>query len=279
MALRSFQAIDPAKVFTSTWRKTLSFTSANGFWHDDSMLSGYPVANYYAGEPLAATLMNGSKGIRHWTSGDHSEHLLSMLNLSDSGALEAPAQYMLCDYLMFYPFIDGDSTDLQDLDNTVTLPRFEDGLGVKMFAVALGSAGNAGVMTVTYTNSDGTSGRTVQFSHGAPSQTRLLTAAESGPVSGVPRKGPFIGFASGDYGVRSVQSVQFSLAPGAVHALVLAKPIATFTQLEIGTPAETIYAPRMPEIHPDAYLGLLRLPSLAPVAARVFSGQITTVRS
>jgi hypothetical protein len=41
--------------------------------------------------------------------------------------------------------------------------------------------------------------------------------------------GPFIPLQSGDLGVRSIESIQFSASMGGIGALVLCKPIATMT--------------------------------------------------
>jgi hypothetical protein len=67
-----------------------------------------------------------------------------MLGTAASGS---PAVYFLCDYLGYYPLIDGDNTDEQLLVNygaslspttdpsVPTLPRYTDGIGVKAFYV------------------------------------------------------------------------------------------------------------------------------------------------
>ena len=66
----------------------------------------------------------------------------------------------MCDYLLFYPQVDMDSVDPQAMDNTVTLPRYESGDGVRMFVVAqypyIGGVG----FSITYTNQVGVTGRT-----------------------------------------------------------------------------------------------------------------------
>ena len=43
----------------------------------------------------------------------------------------SPDHVHLLDYLMFYPLIDLDDDVEQVMDNTVTLPRYDDGAGVR----------------------------------------------------------------------------------------------------------------------------------------------------
>ena len=56
---------------------------------------------------------------------------------------------------MYYPFLDGDSTDPQDLDNTATLPRYVDGKGLRAYIVAQGAGAGLGSYSMSYTNQDG----------------------------------------------------------------------------------------------------------------------------
>jgi hypothetical protein len=82
---------------------------------------------------------------------------------------------VLCDYLLFYPFVDESVTDEQIMDNTATLPRYTDGDGVQMMAVVVAAQVGGGTFTVNYTNSDGVSGRT----------SKPMTLSTTGTVNGV----------------------------------------------------------------------------------------------
>ena len=80
---------------------------------------------------------------------------------------------------------------------TAALPRYTDGVGVMaMTTIYNGTSTNTG--TVSYTNQSGTSGRTGTF--------RFNTAV-SGNCS-------LVNLQSGDTGIRSIQSLQFSTAAG-----------------------------------------------------------------
>lgn len=275
MGFGRFADIDDAKINQSLWRKTTALTAVANQWYDDSMLAGTPPANFYASEPLVAATLDYRDGIRHWLPGDHTEHLLDMTVLGGSGTLEAPSQFLLCDYLLYYPFLDGDSTDPQDLDNTVTLPRYVDGVGVRAFIVSQGAGTATGTYTLSYTNQAGVSGRTATGNVVTPTGSAFILTSP-GAAS---RHAPFVALQSGDTGIRSVEQFTWTSAPGGIAALVLVKPIASFNYLEIGTVAESVFYPRFPQVEGEAFLGLLRCAQLATPNGRTFTGLMQTVRS
>lgn len=272
-----FGEVDDAKLNYCVWRKTTATTAVANQWYDDSVLAGYPPAQFYASEPLVAATLPANKGIRHWVEGHGaSEHLLSMAVWGAGGTLEAPAQFLLNDYLLYYPFLDGDSTDTQDLDNTVTLPRFEDGVGVRAFITALGPGVATGTYALSYTNQDGTAGRTSTGTVVLPTAAGFVLTTGGGASN---RIGPFIPLEGTDRGIRSVESFTWTAAPGGISALVLCKPVASFLYAEIGTYAETNFWPRFPRIEDGACLQLLRHQTGATPNGRTFNGLLTTIRS
>lgn len=276
MGFARFADLDDAKINQSLWRKTTSVTAVANQWYDDSMLAGTPPANFYASTPLEAATLDYRDGIRHWLPGDHTEHVLESMVFGGAGTLEAPAQFMLCDYLLYYPFLDGDSADPQDLDNTVTLPRFTDGVGVRAFIVAQGAGSTTGTYTMSYTNQAGVSGRTATGAALTPTASAFLLTGSGGAAN---RHAPFVALQAGDTGIRSVEQFTWTVPPGGISALVLCKPIAQFNYLEIGTVAEQVFFPRFPAIDGEAFLGLLRCAQLATPNARTYTGLLTTIRS
>lgn len=278
MGFGSFADVDGNKVHYSIWRKTTATTAVANQWYDDSMLAGVPVANFYASTPLAAATLPAREGIRHWPSDgeNHSEHALEVVAWGNSGTLEAPATYLLVDIVMYYPFLDGDSTDPQDLDNTATLPRYVDGKGLRAYIVAQGAGAGLGSYSMSYTNQDGAA-QTSTGSVVLPTASAFVMTSSDGVNAN--QHAPFVPLASGDSGIRSVEQFTYSVAPGGIAALVLCRPVASFVMAEIGTSAETRFYPKMPAIHPDAFLALLRCPQVATPNARVLSGMLTTIRS
>ena len=104
-------------------------------WADCSMGAGTPIYNAYVGAQYEATPLIGQKnqGINVGPlPGSGSKHLAQVAMSSTQGTNGPPYSIVIGDYLMFYPLIDGDSTDQQDMDNTAVLPRYQDGVGVQL---------------------------------------------------------------------------------------------------------------------------------------------------
>lgn len=275
MGLASYAEIDDTRLHYSTQRKYIGVGETIGRWYDDSMLAGIPAANYYATEPLVAATLNPRRGIRH-TEPDPatSEHLLSVFATGQGGTNSGPQHYLLCDYLLYYPFIDGDSNDEQPFDNTVTLPRFTSGTGVRAVIVCQGAGSGSPAYTVNYTNDQGVSGRSVTSGGNVATTTQVLSAnLGSGYLE------PFVPLMSGDNGMRSVESITFNgTAPGGIYALLLVKPIATFAYAENEVAAETVF-PHLPLIPDGAVLHTLRKAAVGTAAPRYLETFYTTIRS
>jgi hypothetical protein len=229
-----------------------------GRWADGSVGSGIPIYNPYVGNPLEATPMTGAgnRGIYTGpTPGDGQEKYLHIMQAASVNA-GVPAYLLLADYLMFYPLIDGDSTDQQDMNNTLPLTRYTSGGGVQCMIVVASPMTQNGTVTVNYTNSDGVSGRT--------STTGLLNSSVIGSIanisatsSSVFAAAPFIPLASGDRGIRSIESVTVSDSPGGLFNAVLVKPLAHLQVRESGATAEKVmvlHSASCPKIEPNAYL-------------------------
>ena len=272
-----FGDVDDRKLWYGMWRKTTSVTAVASQWYDDTMLAGIPAANFYASAPLVSATLDANDGIRHWRlESGASEHLLEAMVFGNAGTLEAPAQFLFCDWLLYYPFLDGDSADAQDLTNTVSLPRYTDGKGLRAFLVAQGTGSAVGSYSVSYTNSDGVAGRTATGSVVLPTGAGFVLTTGSGVAN---RFEPFIALQSGDTGIRSVEQFTWTSPPGGISALVIVKPLAQLLYAEIGTVAEQTYYPRFPKVESGAYLNVLRSQVGATPNARIYTGLLTTIRS
>lgn len=251
------------KNWTSFIHKTggpASFTANR--WGDMSMGAGTPKYNAYVGTQFAATpfVGSGNDGIYCGPAvqAGETKHLHRMLLQSTSGTL-IPATFVLCDYLMHYPLIDGDDTAQQDLDNAQTLPRYTDGAGVQMMGVITTPMATNAVLTVSYTNQDGVAGRTSTSAvlFGSVVGT-IMSASNSSKASG--SASPFLPLQSGDTGVRSIEAVTLAAGAGGFFALVLVRPLATVSLREAVTANEVEQFRQMgrePEIKPGAYLNLI----------------------
>ena len=270
------------KLHQYTWRKVpANNLSANGIWYDLAYASGMPTPNYYIGSIGTSTVLRQSTdgGIYHGANVSPSEkYLRSTLSLCTS-AIPLPLTMYLCDYLMFYPFIDEGTTDEQILTNSTTLPRYTDGEGVQIMAVSQAPRGATGAyFTINYTNQDGVSGRTTtarQYNF-AGTNGEIVTSATALADS----SGPFIKLADGDSGVRSIESVTMTTPDVGLFALVLVKPLVTTVIRETTAPVEKDYfieSGLIPRIYDDAFLGYLVSPGNLGIASAVITGDIKVI--
>jgi hypothetical protein len=210
----------------SFFRKVPSSTATvAGQWFDYSTASGVPVPNYYASSPLVAATLEPEKGIfvpEQLTDRYLKSTTVMSAAASVTGTTNQNQQLMLLDYLLFYPFIDLDAAgEEQVMDNTVTLPRFEDGVGVQMMLVAQAPTVGGGSFTVKYIDTDDVEQTTaIQFCAAAQPSGALVSA-----VSAAAGLAPFIPRVANGRGVKRIVSVTMNVANGGLAALVLVKPV------------------------------------------------------
>jgi hypothetical protein len=285
------EAYTQGKYTYSTFRRVFPFATVAGYWADLSMGSGNPVPNYYIGAELTATVPTNwyRKGFWHGGSVSTDKKFLHKICIFCGTAAGAPAPFILCDYLMYYPIIDMDSIDEQFFTNyglTITdttdptvpiLPRYVDGKGVMAFLVASNPYIGGQAFRISYTNTNDVSGRISKRTI-TNTSTNIGTIVNSG-TTGVQQYGCFIQLESGDIGIKSVQSITFEGSNGGLAVLVLVRPIATLMTREITAWAEFDFIkdkPSLPRIYDGAYLNLLVMPS-ATIAAVPIIGEITTI--
>ncbi|HPL78877.1 MAG TPA: hypothetical protein PKY40_07735 [Burkholderiaceae bacterium] len=287
MALRNISdlvaAEESGRFWFSAWRKTPTQTTGAGIWFDLSMSPGNPVPNYYAASPNIAIALKQSTdgGIPHGGAVSPLKKHLKQFTAMTATATATPLPMILCDYLMFYPFVDMSITDEQPMDNTVTLPRSTSGVGVEIMPVEV--AGQSGIgnpkFYVQYTNSDGVSGRitpTVACNTQVVNGT-IITAAPNTAGSA----GPFLPLQPGDRGVRSIEAVTFLTGDVGLISFVLVKPVENIAIRTIDAPAERVPFTDfcdLPVIEDDAYLNLICCPQ-GTLAGAPLHGTITTIWS
>jgi len=263
-----------------TWRKTPSQVTTAGLWFDLSMSPGNPRPKYwFDAPPLVAKQISQSEdgGIFHGANKTPAKKFLNTFTGMTSTATALPVPIILCDYLLYYPSCDDSVTDPQIMDNSVTLPRYTDGDGVQVIAVSVAGRTGGQSFSFSYTNQDGTSGRTSQtvFQNSASSLGTLQSGGSSSTVSVY----PFIGLQGSDRGVRSIQSVTMNGADVGLFTLILVKPLAQHTIKEITAPYEKNYfleSSIIPEIKDDAYVSMLCQPN-GSLAATALIGDMKIV--
>lgn len=218
------------KNWISTYRKAVSAsTTIAGQFFDYSYAGGNPIPNYYASAPLEAALLEPEKGIilpRINSTEKMFLHRWDVMSASASATstTNQNQELILLDYLLFYPFVDMDAAgEEQTMDNTVTLPRYTDGIGVQMMVISQSPTVGGGRFTITYTDSDDVQQVTTSMFCGAAQPAGCCVQA----VLGTGGLCPFVPLNVGVKGVKRVDSVNFSVANGGLCAVVLVKPIET----------------------------------------------------
>ena len=261
------------------WRKTPSQATTAGLWFDLSMSPGMPPPQYYIGGILTATTLKQSVdgGLYHGANVSPATKYLRSITTQANLATALPMCVMLCDYLLFYPFIDEGTTDEQFTINVNTLPRYTDGKGVQILPVMTNAGAGGQSFFVNYTNSEGVSGRI--------SQTVTMNAATAiGTIIGSNNttqnaSNPFIGLQLGDSGVRSIESITMLGIDTGLFTLALVKPIVQTTFREITVPYEKDFlvpTTDVIQIQDDAFLGFLALPG-GSLAATVLRGDLKVI--
>lgn len=287
MALNSVKQFVDADLagqsFFATWRKTATQTTGSGIWFDLSMSPGNPVPNYYAAAPNIAIALSQSSdgGIAH---GGNVESLGYKKYLKTFGAMTTtatavPLPLILCDYLMFYPFIDMSVTDYQPMTTNIALPRYPTGAGVQIMAVEVAGQLGSGnpVFQVQYTNQDGIEGqltRPVSCNTQVVNGTIINTAPNTAGCNS-----PFLPLQSGDTGVQKIEGITFFTADIGLISLVLVKQVENHLIRTIDAPAErncfTDFS-SMPVIADDAYLNVIALPN-GSLSGAPIHGYINTI--
>lgn len=246
------------------YKPSIASVGSAGRWQDTSMSTGFPKYNAYVGTQLEATVLTGSANNGIYVGpvpSGKTRHLLNMGAMNTSATF--PLSLILCDYLMFYPLVDQDNTDTQYFDNTATLTRYATGEGVRLMFINSVQSLVAGVATIEYRNQAGVLKTTT--SGFLPS---ILGASQNNAFNGVSTfaSTPFFPLASGDSGIRSLESITYTTPPGGFCNAVLVKPLATLTLHEQNTYSEVSYVSDkmvLPEIKNGAYLQFMAQSTIA----------------
>lgn len=269
------------KFWRQEFNKLTGVAFTAGRCYDLSLSNGNPIQQLYAGTNLTFVPLDGTIGKGIWHGGNvtpDTKHLVN-IGLMSTVATAVPSIVELVDVLGYYPLTTNTITTAQTLINTLSLPRYTDGAGVRAYIVAVGTMG-AGTpnITMTYTNQAGVSGRTMPVTVSA-----VTTAVQGHIVHSDPSAGkyfPFLPLAAGDTGIRSVQSIQLSatMTSGSM-ALVLCKPLTSLPLTTAGVMAERnlmTQLPSLPRIIDGANLNMLFFTAAATAANTPLVGYIET---
>lgn len=250
-------------------------TSAAGRWHEMFTATGIPTAGSWTGSAGVATVMNAStQGALNTGTASVSPDIKNLVSwkIQSPTSTLVPASFYLVDFLLYYPacVVTGTPTTL---NNTATLTRYTDGVGVfPIIAVQTAHGAAAPALTLNYRDpSDNDQNGLVMTSpvNSAPISTCYLNNGS-----------PFLPLATTDNGVKRINSYTLASGTTGTVAMVLVKIIAEIDLYAINTGVLADYianTPTFPKIEDDACLGIIGVCGGAMVASSVLSGTITTV--
>ena len=287
MAIQSQDQLITALSAGQTWRTDWNkITGASAYtagrWYDFSPLNGTPIANAWTGTALNAQIPTDTTGFGLYHGGNVSASIKHVLN---SGAVTAvatgvPGTLMLVDMCLYYPGISMNSAVAQTLVNGSTLTRYTTGAGLRAYLVITTASGaTAHNVAMSYTDQGNTAANTLPVTVACTASAIAGHITHSGTAAN--NYGPFLPLASGDTGIRSVQTVTISAASGSgVAALVLCKPLMTIPVTTLGVYAERDLLnqlPSLPEVEDGACLTWLYFAGAATAANTNFFGHTQTV--
>lgn len=266
-------AWEAGRSFTTHFRKNYTVAAQGNMWLDNSMIGGGPPANYYAATPLTASVLNGTRGIYHGDDKSPASKWLTHWMVMATNANNV-TEHMLLDYVLFYPFIDMDDLSTQVMDNTVTLPRYETGEGLKVIPVCVSASTGGGRFTFEYVNQSGVT-RTSPEQDCSTTQSALATnlvCSHASTFQTLRADGPFVALDPRDSGIKQINSVTFTVSNGGLMALVLVKPLASNVIREGSVASEVEFVTNRAgpiRIYDGAYLNFINRPTIGQQSTQV----------
>ena len=246
-------------------------TTGDGQWHDWAYASGQPAFDARVGTALKFTPVSaGGNDAIYFPAipAGMDRRIVSIDMVAIPGGSGATAtEFAMYDLVGVIPLIDGDNTDLQEIDNTLSLPRYSGEAGIVPVLVNHVAPGLAAAdMVVEYVNHDGAI-NTVTWRATVNGQNKVCYT-----TSGAGTSGPlYCALTGADRGVLRINSIQFLTAPGGLWAIYLVKPLGQFNNrgysaLSIPTAnVEYNFATQngfnMPLVKDGASLGFFFMPS------------------
>ena len=245
------------------FKPTYPFGGA-GQWSDCASTTGTPIYQAYVSAQKTSTPLINTGNLGIYTGPElalpQAKYLLSYNFVA--GGSGAPASGILCDYLMFYPFIDCDDTNVQDMAQADSLPRYTNGEGVFCFVVTQvpNVAGSSAAMTMEYQDHEENLQTTTVRLLGNTTIGVLMNTSEVGKSGALSNRSPFVDYGAPVKGIKSIKNVKLDVPLGGFACLVLAKPLHMFPIWEQGTFNEKVFLQQtgtLPKIENGAHLNLL----------------------
>lgn len=255
-------AINNGQIAEYTFQKLASSGTSN-VWQELLTASGSPTATTFSGTAGVATAMNSSTTGAMPLNGNVSPQLRFLLDgqasIGSTGTV--PMAYWLCDFLLYYPNLSVTTTPTT-LNNSVTLPRYTNGIGVQSIIAVQTATGfsTAPTLTFTWNGSDSNSySSALKAPSSSPQQSTCFIAGTDGNGD---NNGGLLPWSGTAQGIQSLSSytITTSSAGGKVCALLF-KPLMMFGTYNNSLASEKdmfFQQPAMPQILDGACLGLIR---------------------
>lgn len=286
MAIQSidqlYAAFSAGQTDRQDWNK---ITGAAGYtagrWYETFSLGGYPPATTFPGTALTWQTCTESAGdgttrfgIPHGGNVSALIKHLSTMAAWSTAATGVPAVLQLVDLQGYYPGINMNSATAQTLLGTPA-HRYTDGAGCRLMLAARTTTGaTAHNLAISYTNSASAAGKAMPVTVACTASAIVPHIVHSGTAAN--NYGPYLPLASGDTGVKSVQTVTLSAASlGGTGVLMLVKPLAQIPLSIASLMTEKDFwnqLPSAPQIRDGACLGFVLGAGAAVAAATTFAG-------
>lgn len=215
-----------------------------------------------------------------WHGGNVSaetKHILTVGARANAATAALSTLYVV-DLLGAYPKIATNSATSQALDNTLTIPRYTDGKGVRaFFTVNTANGANAQNFSMVYTAPGSVGSRSLGAIVANTASAITGHLGSTGVAAG--NFTPFLPLAAGDAGIMSVQSAQFSAASASAGFvdLVLCVPLVAIPLTTAFVMAERDLITQIqsgPRVYDGAVLGLVVVTGGVVAAGNAWDGYI-----
>lgn len=226
------EAFQQGRVWESFANKVSGTAAAtNSVAGDWCLATGLPVFDArISGDPLSFfPVVSGGKDQLYLgpnPAAGHKRYLHGVESMGFSN-VSAPSAFMVYDLLGYYPFVDGDG-GFQSMENSLPLPRYADGAGVRMAvlnSVIPPTSGSDNVV-ISFDNQNGDTVSTPVFGMRNVSNAVVNQAFNVSASAG--SMAAFVNMPSGSSGVRRVNSINIPSSMGGAFALCLVKPVGVF---------------------------------------------------
>lgn len=242
---------------TFWFQKTVntSVDATLGSWFCTLASSGVPCSVGFTGTPGKATrLTSSTPGAIPLLEGNVSPSVRTLLNMWAELLPSAVIgrSVILCDFLLYYPgcVVTGTPTTL---DNTTTLPRYTDGVGVMVGAFVQNTTGAATpILTLSCSSSLGTlQSGTLSANANTRKPPTMFIGADGNPS---------LLLSGGNVGIKKINSYTIASGTTGNICFILYRPLAQIPIVAISTMSERdllFQFPNLPVIQDGACLGFI----------------------